>query len=731
MSQYYRIAVATPLRRTFVYLPPKQSEVPNAPVGCRVQAPFGHQTLVGLVVSVENTLGNDVDEKKLKPLLAFLDQRPLVEPDMLAFYLWAARYYHAGPGDVIMQCLPGQARRAKPLSRSTETLWQLTAAGKDCNPNSLDKRAAKQRGLLSLLQTQPTLTTASIQAANFTTAQCRALEKKGWATTVEAIPENPPRASACEPLALNVEQKAIVDRLSTSLTHFGSHLVEGVTGSGKTEVYLALINQVLALGKQVILLVPEIGLTPQTFDRIQRHLDTRLGLFHSGLSERDRANTWLDMASGRLRITLGTRSAIFLPMSAPGLIVLDEEHDSSYKQQDGFRYHARDLAIKRGSSSNIPVILGSATPSLESLLNCQLGRSQHYSLSKPAVAVRPAKIELVDLTQHQHHSGISIPVQQRISKHLHRGEQVMLFLNRRGFSPTLMCHSCGWVAGCPHCDARMTLHNKPPRLLCHHCNYQLGIPHQCPSCQSRDLHALGQGTARTEDSLTQLYPNTQIIRVDRDAIRSAAAFEKELAPVHAGDPCILVGTQMLAKGHDFPRVTLVVVLDADAGLFSSDFRAAEKTAQLLTQVAGRSGRGDLQGHVLVQTWHPTHPVFGYLQMGGYGGYARDHLLEQREQSGLPPFQAMAMIRADAKQGQQAWDFLERVRTLVPEVIALTGPFPATLAKRAGYHRFWLSLQCRSRKQLQLVLAHLCDTIDTQSLAGGVSWGIDVDPVDMG
>ena len=731
MSQYYRIAVATPLRRTFVYLPPAQSEPPLDPVGCRVQVPFGHQTLVGVILAVEHSLPDDVNANKLKPLLQFLDAAPIVSADMLSFYLWAAQYYQSGPGDVLMQCLPSRARQPKPLVRSTETLWQLTAEGKAFDPEQLGKRAAKQGNVLAALRAQGQMTHAQIQAADLTTAQCRALEKKGLVSRIEAVPEAEHAGVSAVPLTLNNEQQTVATALAASLNQFGCHLIEGVTGSGKTEVYLSLIQQVLAAGKQVILLVPEIGLTPQTFDRIQRHLNTRLGLFHSGLTDRDRANTWMDMASGRLRITLGTRSAIFLPMASPGVIVLDEEHDSSYKQQDSFRYHARDLAIKRASSHNIPIILGSATPSLESLLNCQRGRSQHHALSKPAVAARPANIELIDLTQHQHASGISIPVQQRMSKHLQRGEQVMLFLNRRGFSPTLMCHTCGWIAGCPHCDARMTLHNKPPRLLCHHCNHQLAIPHACPSCRSRDLHALGQGTARTEDSLTQLFPNTQVIRVDRDAIRSAAAFEQELAPVHAGDPCILVGTQMLAKGHDFPRVTLVVILDADAGLFSSDFRAAEKSAQLLTQVAGRSGRGNLQGHVLVQTWHPTHPIFGYLQMGGYGAFARDHLLPQREQADLPPYQAMAMIRADAKQAQQAWDFLTRVRALVPDDINQTGPFPAMLAKRAGYHRFWLSLQCRSRKQLQHVLTHLCDSIDSQSLAGGISWGIDVDPVDMG
>lgn len=731
MPQYYRIAVATPLRRTFVYLPPDQPDLPQDPVGCRVQVPFGYQQLVGIVVAVEPTLPADVTEAKLKKIRHFLDRTPLIGRDMLAFYLWAAQYYQAGPGDVLMQCLPGPARQPKPLVRSTETVWRITDAGKTCEPASLGKRAARQIALLQLLQEQQACTAAYINAASFTTAQCRALEKKGLLSETAEIPDDGFRPAAQKPLTLNSEQDGIVNALRSERDHYGTYLIEGVTGSGKTEVYLAIIRAVLAAGKQVIILVPEIGLTPQTFDRIQRHLDTRVGLFHSGLSDRDRANTWLDMASGRLRVTLGTRSAIFVPMVAPGLIVLDEEHDSSYKQQDSFRYHARDLAIKRASTSDIPVLLGSATPSIESLYNCHIGRSRRFELTKPAVALRPAMVEMVDLTQHQHHSGISLPVQKQISEHLHRGEQVMLFLNRRGFSPTLMCHSCGWIAGCPHCDARLTLHSTPPQLLCHHCNHRLAIPHQCPSCQSLDLHALGQGTARAENTLELLFPETQIIRVDRDVIRNSADFEKQLRPIHAGEPCILVGTQMLAKGHDFPLVTLVVILDADAGLFSSDFRAAEKTAQLLIQVAGRSGRGERQGHVMVQTWHPSYPVFEYLQMGGYGAYARDHLLPQREKSGLPPFQAMAMIRADAKQAQQAWDFLGRVATCVPEGIYQTGPFPAMLAKRAGYHRFWLSIQCRSRKQLQTMLSQLCVDIEAQRLAGQVSWGIDVDPMDIG
>lgn len=734
MPLFYRIAVATPLRRSFIYLPPSDASIPVKPVGCRVVIPFGRQKLLGIIISVETELSDEVAINKLKAIEHCLDETPLIPANMLEFYIWAANYYQTGPGDALMQCLPALARQQKPVKRQMEKVWKLTELGKQTETATFGKRSPKQLALLEVFQQQHSLNSASILQQGFSTAHRSALEAKGIIESFDQFPEeiSPTHTEKQnKQIELNPEQQHAISGISANLNNFNCNLIEGITGSGKTEVYLSIIEKVLSSGKQVLILVPEIGLTPQTYDRIQRHLNYKVGLLHSGLSDRDRTDVWLDMASGRLRIVLGTRSAIFVPMADPGLIILDEEHDASYKQQDSYRYHARDLAIKRASMANIPVVLGSATPSMESLHNALTGKYHLYELTKKAVALKSAPVELVDLTHCNHQDGVSQPVIDRMQQHLSKGEQVLLFLNRRGFAPSLLCNSCGWVASCNYCDARLTLHSQPPKLLCHHCNHKQYIPHQCPNCRSSELQAIGQGTARTEAYINRIFQNNKVIRIDRDSVKNSKEFTIQLEPVHAGEACILIGTQMLAKGHDFPEVTLVVVLDADAGLFSSDFRAAEKTSQLLTQVAGRSGRSHKVGHVMVQTWHPTHPVFEYLQFGGYGAFARDHLLPLRKIANLPPIQPMAMIRADSKREHLALAFLDKVSQLLPEQALQTGPFPAILSKRAGYFRFWLSIQCANRGQLQKILTNLSQQIESSSLTSQISWGIDVDPVDIG
>jgi len=732
MPEFYRIAVATPLRRSFLYLPPKDPDVVTPSVGSRVLVPFGHQKLLGIVIAVETSADPNLDPNKLKAIEDCFDKQPLLSESMLDFYLWAAKYYQTGVGEALIQCLPALGRKKKPVSRETQTCWTLTPTGKEFNLNELNKAAAKQKLLLESLKGRQHLNRADLSRLEIPVATCQSLIKKGLLQSDERIPEQATGSMVTEHrFTLTSDQQSVFDGIKHHLQTFSCSLIEGVTGSGKTEVYISLIKSVLNAGKQVLILVPEIGLTPQTFNRIQHHLDHHVGLMHSGLTDRVRTNNWFDFSEGRTRVLLGTRSAIFVPMKEPGLIILDEEHDASYKQQDSFRYHARDLAIKRAAMADIPVVLGSATPSLETLNNALSGKYHLYQLNQKAVAKHRLPIELVDLTRHQHHLGVSQPVLNRIQLHLERGEQVLLFLNRRGFAPSLMCNQCGWVASCLHCDAKMTLHSKPPKMLCHHCNYQQPIPHHCPHCSSKKLEALGQGTARTQSFIQQQFSDFPVIRIDRDAVQSSQAFQQLLQPVHENKACILIGTQMLAKGHDFPGVTLVAVLDADAGLFSSDFRAAEKTSQLLTQVAGRAGRSDLAGHVMVQTWHPTHPVFEYLQFGGYGAFARDHLLPGRVQAQLPPIQAMAMIRADSKRELSALEFLHKVSQMLPDSIFQVGPYPAMLSRRSGYYRFWLTVQHPDRRELQSALSQVAQSIETGSHTSNISWGIDVDPVDIG
>ena len=514
-------------------------------------------------------------------------------------------------------------------------------------------------------------------------------------------------------------------------------MLDGVTGSGKTEVYLQIIATVLARGQQALVLVPEISLTPQTIGRFRRRFQCRIAVLHSGLTDTERLHAWLDARDGVAQIIIGTRSALFTPMARPGVLIVDEEHDGSFKQQDGFRYSARDLAVVRARRENICIVLGSATPSLESLYNVRGGRYTHLPLTERAGLAAQPSLHLVDTTQEQVQEGFSGPLLSRIGSHLQAGNQVLVFLNRRGFAPTLQCGDCGWISECAHCDARMTLHKTTPHLRCHHCDSRRPIDRHCPLCKSRNLQALGLGTERSQVWLQGLFPDTRVLRIDRDTTRRKNELDVLLNEVHQGGPCILIGTQMLAKGHHFPRVTLVAVLDADAGLFSADFRGQEHTAQLLMQVAGRSGREGMPGEVLIQTRHASHPTLQTLVREGYGHFARV-LLEERRLAGMPPYSALALIRAEAEDYRAPESFLALVRTLAEarlretaeSGITLMGPLPAPMEKRAGKFRAQLQISAQQRPLLQQLLAGLCPQIEALREARSVRWSVDVDPQDM-
>ena len=513
--------------------------------------------------------------------------------------------------------------------------------------------------------------------------------------------------------------------------------MEGVTGSGKTEVYLQLIAQCLLKGLQTLVLIPEIGLTPQTLNRFKRRFNCTIALLHSGLTDRERQLAWQSAYSGDAAIIIGTRSAIFTPLPNPGLIIIDEEHDSSFKQQDTFRYSARDIGIKRAHQLQCPIILGSATPSLETLNNALQSRYHHHQLKQRAANAQMPQFELVDIRNAPLQEGFSQSLLGAISTEIDKGNQVLVFINRRGFSPMLMCHACGYVAQCQHCDARMTVHFKQQILRCHHCEGQQTLPQHCPDCASPQLDFQGVGTERSEQALQRLFPNTRTIRIDRDTTSRKHAMNELVADAHRGDPCILVGTQMLAKGHHFPDVTLVAVLDADGGLFSTDFRGPEKMGQLLIQVAGRAGRAAKPGRVLVQTHQPEHPLIQSLTQHQYHSYALT-LLEERRLSGLPPFGHLALVRAEAQDLEQAEQFLRDLRSFIDSIIGNTenptaqvfGPLPAPMARRAGYFRAQLLLQSDQRKVLHHSLLHLCHHGDQHPLGKKLRWSIDVDPVDM-
>jgi primosomal protein N' (replication factor Y) len=516
---------------------------------------------------------------------------------------------------------------------------------------------------------------------------------------------------------------------------FGRHarfLLEGITGSGKTEVYLHLARLAIARGEQVMLLLPEIGLTPQLEERFRTSLPATLAVFHSRLTDVERLRSWLDTQSGTASILLGTRSAVFVPMKRPGLIIVDEEHDPSYKQQEGFRFSARDVAIKKARDLAVPILLGSATPCLESLWNVTRERYRPLRLPERAGGAAKPTFQLVDIRQQRLSEGLSRPLIDRIKSTLERRQQILLFINRRGFAPTLICHACGWVAECPRCDARLVIHYRDERLRCHYCAYEQPLPNECPECGVTDLRALGIGTERLEQSLLRLFPDSRVMRIDRDSTVKAGSLKQKLADVHGGEVDILIGTQMLAKGHHLPNVTLVGILDADAMLFATDFRASERTAQLIVQVAGRAGRGDQPGSVMLQTRHPGHPLLRTLIDDGYPAFAEAALSERRS-AGLPPFGHLAVWRADAVDETAPLRFLTEVRDLAERLkgdrIQILGPAPAPMLRQAGRHRYQLLLQGARRAGLHALLEALQPRVADLARSRAVRWSLDIDPID--
>jgi primosomal protein N' (replication factor Y) len=529
---------------------------------------------------------------------------------------------------------------------------------------------------------------------------------------------------------LNTEQAVACEHIENRFHQYSVTLLQGVTGSGKTEVYLQLIDKVLKQGKQILVLVPEIGLTPQTLSRIQARFSTTIGLLHSNIAQGARLQTWLKAQQGDISILIGTRSAVFTPMPNLGLIVIDEEHDLSFKQQDGFRYSARDLAIWRAHQMNIPVVLGSATPSLETLHNVHQQKYYLETLTQRVLDAKPPLVKLIDLKNQNLEGGLSGTLIKAIENTLAKNEQVLLFLNRRGYAPTWMCHTCGWVADCPRCDARLTYHQNG-RLICHHCDYQIKRLSRCKSCGSESNILVGEGTQRLEEVLQKRFPKASIARIDRDSTRKKQALSEMINKINQREFNILLGTQMLAKGHHFPYVTLVAIIDADSGLLSADFRASERMAQLLTQVSGRAGREHLAGEVIVQTHHPEHPLLQQLLTEGYPAFAQS-ALQERALMALPPHGHLALLRAESVQALSPMQFLQQVREFLAPLnqIRCMGPIPATMEKRQGKFRAQLLICGAQRANLQHALLQLVQALEGALAPKRVRWSLDVDPQEM-
>jgi primosomal protein N' (replication factor Y) len=742
--QVFRVALDMPLRRVFDYLPPKDSPPPDGgpavqpgsgpavQPGVRVRVPFGRQRLVGIVLEAASS--SDLPSERLKPILEVLDPRPILDSAALGLLRWAADYYHHPIGEVISAALP-KALRLGASSSSTEERWSATAQGHEAHQRGEPKRAPKQRKLLEFLVAREGSTAADALTENLPNWReaARPLVARGWIGSMEVVPESSDAPSGAQTSGptLAEEQRSAVEAIGKALNQYGTFVLHGVTGSGKTEVYLQLVERVLIQGRRALVLVPEIGLTPQLVGRFRERFGVPMAVLHSALTDHERLLAWREAFSGRARIMLGTRSAVFAPVPDLGIIIVDEEHDSSFKQHEGgFRYSARDLAVVRAQRANVPVLLGSATPALETLNNVTTSRYIRLTLPRRADQAAPPRMALVDLRANAVHAGISTPAVLAMERHLKEDGQVLVFLNRRGYAPTLLCTACGWVAPCSECDARLTVHMSAGRLRCHHCGADGPLPPRCPQC-GFVVKPVGQGTERIEETLATLFPGVSLARLDRDVVRKRADMEEVMRRMASGEARILVGTQMVTKGHDFPNVTLVVVLNADQGLFSTDFRAPERLAQTIVQVAGRAGRGTRLGEVLIQTEFPGHPLLLSLLSEGYDGFART-ALEERAQASWPPFSRLAAVRDSAPTAAAALEFLTEARKLAqaPRSVKLLGPVPAAMAKRAGRHHAQLLVESSDRSALHRFLQVWLPELEQLHSARRVRWALDVDPIEL-
>lgn len=722
-----RVAVATPLYRLFDYLPPTGWTQWSLPPGVRVQVPFGRTRAMGVVMEVAST--SELAREKLKAIVAVLDAEAVLSSQMLVLAQWISDYYHYPIGEVIDNILPPSLRRGHVAQLTPKKCWQLTALGKQLSSEAL-ARAPRQVELLRLLQQSGGSLAADLTKEWATTL--KTLASKGIVERVDTLATVPTLQTVVAGPVLNAAQQLAVTQISASLSSYNTFLLDGVTGSGKTEVYLRAIESVLRSGGQALVLVPEIGLTPQLIGRFRDRFQLPLAILHSALSDHERLQAWLMARDGLAPIVLGTRSSVFTPLRNPGIFIVDEEHDLSFKQQDGLRYSARDVAVVRAMRANVPIVLGSATPSLESIHNVTIQRYQRISLPQRAGGAEPPTLGVVDMRKQPVHNGLSAALLFSIRKHLEAQGQVLLFLNRRGYAPILVCHGCGWIAQCRQCDARLTVHWAKQLVICHHCNAQRRLDVQCPVCKEKELRPLGQGTERIEEYLQQALGDTPIVRIDRDSTRRKGSMQRIVDGIHKGDPLVLVGTQMLAKGHHFPHVTLVGIINADQGLFGVDFRASERMAQLITQVSGRAGRAERPGQVLIQTYQPEHPLLQLLLKEGYARFAQT-VLSEREHAALPPYASLALLRAEADDLERCLVFLRQAKGLTHGLpssgVDILGPVPALMPRRAGRFRAQLLVSATHRKNLQRLLSVWIPALQSLKSPKKLRWSLDVDAME--
>ncbi|PJK12271.1 primosomal protein N' [Lysobacteraceae bacterium NML95-0200] len=733
-----QLALPVPLPQLFDYSPPEGHAPQSGDIGRRLRVPFGRRELVGIVTAI----GSNSGQQELRPALDFLDAEPLLHGELWQSLQWLAGYLHAPLGEVLATALPTALRQGEPLPDTALYGWYLSDSGEQA---LAQMRQGRPRQLAEYLAAHPGISESLLDAQQpgWRTAM-RTLEKRGQVE--RRIMAAPTSSTPANRRILNAEQQSAADAICQA-EGFQPFLLDGITGSGKTEVYLEAIAACLAREQQALVLVPEIGLTPQMLARFQHRLGVEVHALHSGLSDTERARVWAAAWRGQAQVIVGTRSSVFVPLPKAGLIVVDEEHDSSYKQFDGIRYHARDFALVRAKALNIPVVLGSATPSLETLANARQGRFHRLRLSQRAANANPPAVQVMDIRKRPLQAGLSPEALQAIKDALSAGGQVLVFKNRRGYAPSLLCHDCGWSAHCPRCStdthgSAMTVHGHGRRLQCHHCGQHRPSPPACPACGGLALQPQGNGTERIEAYLAEKFADFPVIRIDKGSTQGRNALQKHFDTL-GNQPGILVGTQMLAKGHDLPNLTLVVVVGIDEGLYSADFRSPEKLAQLLIQVAGRAGRASKGGQVLLQTHHPEHWLLQTLIGGGYHAFA-EGALSEREATGFPPFSYLALLRAEGREADVALAFLQQARKLLEaglgrpalpfhgasSALGLSGPAPAPHPRRAGYQRAQLLISAAQRKPLHQALRAVIPLLYALPEARKVRWSLDIDPLDL-
>jgi primosomal protein N' (replication factor Y) len=730
-QELVRVAVPVPLADAFDYLAPK----PLPAIGCRVRVPFGRGERIGLVIDHPAT--TDVAPARLKAIRGVLDETPAIGAELLHSLRWAADYYHHPVGAVLSHALPGLLREGRPIDEPPEPAWQLTEHGRAQDPARLPRTARRQARVLLALRNRAA-TAGELKALEISANTLERLAAKGWIAPA-ALPaprdaHGTPRVPTALAPQLTDEQHRVLEAIAASRASqegFRAYLLHGVTGSGKTEVYLRLIAAELEAGRQTLLLVPEIGLTPQLVRRLRQRFGEELAVLHSAVTERERFDAWRRAYRGEARLVVGTRSAVFAPLPSPGLIVVDEEHDGSYKQQRGFRYSARDLAVVRAQRLHVPIVLGSATPSLETFNNALTGRYELLSLPRRIGSAGLPHVRIVDLNRHASRQGLSTPLIAAVEQHLKAGNQVLLFLNRRGFAPALFCPQCKDTEQCRRCDARMTVHARSEAVRCHHCGAARPLDWPCSACGTLRI-AVGAGTQRVADELTALFPGARIARLDRDSTSRKGSLAAVLHDVEAGDVKILIGTQMLTKGHDFPRVTLVGVLNADQGLFGTDPRSHERLAQTILQVAGRAGRADRPGEVVIQTHYPDHPLLKCLLESDYSAFATLALGERRE-AHWPPFAHLAVWHAEARRRDDAFAFLNDVRSAATRQstpVAILGPAALPMERKDGRYRAQLLFRSAERAPLHRLVGRVLLAVRGSAAARRSRWSIDIDPIEV-